>query len=63
VDVIPLTGGRITEGVVRVGDTVRRPTTSKSAFTAELLQLLERNGFDGAPRYLGQDDEGRALLH
>ena len=61
-DVIPLAGGRITKGVVRLGDTVRRPATSKSAFTAELLQLLERQGFDGASRYLGQDDEGRDIL-
>jgi thiamine kinase-like enzyme len=62
VEVIPLTGGRITKGVVRLGDTVRRPASGKSAFTAELLQLLERQGFDGAPRYLGQDDEGRDIL-
>ena len=33
----------------------------KSAFLAELLHLLERQGFEGAPRYLGQDDEGRVL--
>jgi hypothetical protein len=55
--VIPLTGGRLTQGVVRIGDTVRRPASEKSAFTAELLQLLERRGFTTAPRYLGQDDE------
>jgi thiamine kinase-like enzyme len=27
-----------------------------------LLQHLERVGFDGAPRYLGQDDDGREVL-
>jgi hypothetical protein len=32
-DAIPLTGGRLTAGVVRVGDTVRRPTQPSSAFT------------------------------
>ncbi len=58
----PLTGGRITKGVVRIGDTVRRPASVKSAFTAELLQLLTRQGFDRAPRYLGEDDEGRDIL-
>lgn len=58
-DVIPLTGGRLTQGVVRIGDTVRRPASPKSA---ELLQLLEEQGFTAAPRYLGQDDEGRDIL-
>lgn len=57
----PLTG-RITKGVVRIGDTVRRPGSEKSAFMAELLQLLETRGFEAAPRYLGQDDEGRDIL-
>jgi hypothetical protein len=45
----PLTGGRITQGVVRVGDTVRRPASARSAFTRDLLQLLDRRGFDAAP--------------
>ncbi len=55
----PLSGGRITCGVVRVGDTVRRPVTARSAFVAELLGHLESHGFAGAPRYLGLDDRGR----
>jgi thiamine kinase-like enzyme len=58
----PLTGGRITSGVVRIGVTVRRPGSEKSAFMAELLRLLETRGFEAAPRYLGQDDEGRDFL-
>ncbi|MGY4769915.1 aminoglycoside phosphotransferase family protein (plasmid) [Kribbella sp. CWNU-51] len=58
----PLTGGRITQGVVRVGDTVRRPTSKKSAFTRDVLQLLHRRGFEAAPRYLGRDDESRDIL-
>ena len=57
-----LTGGRITHGVVRVGDTVRRPASARSAFTRDLLQLLDRRGFDAAPRYLGRDDESRDIL-
>lgn len=56
---IPLTGGRITKGVVRIGDTVRRPA---SPVTADLLRLLEERGLDIVPRYLGQDDEGRDIL-
>ncbi len=58
----PLTGGRITKGVVRIGDTVRRPASPKTPFTAELLRLLEERGLDHVPRYLGQDDEGRDVF-
>lgn len=56
---VPLTGGRITPGVVRVGHTVRRPTTGSSAFVAELLTQLQQLQFSGAPRYLGIDEAGR----
>jgi hypothetical protein len=58
-DEVPLSGGRITQGVVRIGDTVRRPVTARSAFVAELLNHLQQRGFTGAPRYLGLDDTGR----
>ncbi|HZX01810.1 aminoglycoside phosphotransferase family protein, partial [Kribbella sp.] len=53
----PLTGGRLTPGVVRVGDTVRRPA---SDFTADLLKLLADNAF--VPDYLGRDESGRDIL-
>jgi Phosphotransferase enzyme family len=59
---VPLRGGRMTAGVVRIGETVRRPSSSASAFTASLLSHLARAGFDGAPRYLGKDDLGRDVL-
>ena len=59
---IPLTGGRITAGVVRVGDTVRRPVKSGAVDLKELLGLLAANGFEGAPRYLGIDAAGRVML-
>lgn len=59
---IPLTGGRITEGVVRVGDTVRRPVGPHSPFVHRLLCHLEDVGFDAAPRLLGTDDKGREIL-
>jgi aminoglycoside phosphotransferase (APT) family kinase protein len=59
---IPLAGGRITPGVVRVGDTVRRPTNANSRFVHDLLLHLERVGFDAAPRYLGLDEQGREIL-
>ncbi|WP_220449065.1 hypothetical protein [Nonomuraea mesophila] len=59
---VPLTGGRITSGVVRVAGTVRRPATEASAFVARLLTHLERRRFTGAPRHLGQDAAGRDLF-
>ncbi|MCH5677656.1 aminoglycoside phosphotransferase family protein [Streptomyces gilvus] len=59
---VPLAGGRITPGVVRVGDTVRRPVGASSAFVAELLGHLADAGFAGAPRHLGLDAAGRDVL-
>lgn len=59
---VPLSGGRITTGVVRIGDTVRRPVTASSAFVAELLGDLRRQGFTGAPRHLGFDEADREIL-
>jgi hypothetical protein len=59
---VPLRGGRITPGVVRVADTVRRPTNANSAFVHRLLLHLERVGFEAAPRFLGIDLQGREIL-
>jgi hypothetical protein len=59
---IPLAGGDVTEGVVRVGHTVRRPRGPWSDSVAAYLLHLEQVGFDGAPRYLGVDDQGRDML-
>jgi Ser/Thr protein kinase RdoA (MazF antagonist) len=59
---IELPKGDVTEGVVRVGDTVRRPRQEQSPFVAAYLGHLERQGFDGAPRFLGVDDRGRDVL-
>jgi Phosphotransferase enzyme family len=47
-------------GVVRVGDTVRRP--GMRAAVRELLLHLERVGFAGAPRYLGTDEKDRHVV-
>lgn len=57
-----LVGGAQTEGVVRVGDTVRYPAHPRSEFVDELLRHLESVGFDGAPRALGYDAQGRQVL-
>jgi Ser/Thr protein kinase RdoA (MazF antagonist) len=62
VDERPLSGGRITDGVVRVGDTVRRPKSAASPFVARLLHHLAAQGFDECPRFLGSDERGRDVF-
>lgn len=59
---VPLAGGDVTEGVVRVGDTVRRPMGAHSPTVHAVLRHLEEVGFHGAPRLLGIDDRGREIL-
>ena len=60
---IALHGGTTNRGLVfRVGDTVRRPRRTTSASTEALLQHLADVGFDGAPRFLGVDEQGREVL-
>lgn len=59
---VALKGGISTSGVVRIGDTVRRPLKGKSAFVHDVLRHLERQGFNHAPRFLGIDDKGREIL-
>ena len=59
---IALPAGRITPGVVRIGETVRRPAKASSSFVAELLAHLEARGCSWAPRYRGRDASGRDVL-
>ncbi len=59
---IPLGGGATRDGVVRVGDTVRRPAHRASPLMREVLRHLERAGFGAAPRWLGLDEQGRDVL-
>jgi hypothetical protein len=59
---VELPRGDVTEGVVRVGGTVRRPHQPQSWAVAGYLDHLERAGFDGSPRFLGRDAEGRDVL-
>jgi len=56
---VPLVGGDVNV-VVRIGDTVRRP--AEPSGVRALLEWFERMGFDGAPRFLGFDEEGREIL-
>ncbi len=59
---VPLTGGRTSTGVVRVGQAVHRPPTTNSEFVRSLLHHLETVSFDGAPRPLGTDEIGRDVF-
>ncbi len=62
VDEVALPSGRLTKGVVRVGDTVRRPVKPSSPFVARLLAHLETAACEWAPRYLGVDACDRDIL-
>ncbi|UYY80073.1 aminoglycoside phosphotransferase family protein [Arthrobacter sp. YA7-1] len=59
---VPLLGGDVTEGLVRVGDTVRRPASDASPRVRRVLDFLQSAGFQGAPRFLGIDEDGRDTL-
>lgn len=62
IEEIPLTGGNVSAGVVRVGDTVRRPAGPWTPAVHALLEHLWSAGFRGAPRPLGIDGKGREVL-
>jgi hypothetical protein len=59
---IPLGGGNVSGGVVRIGDTVRRPAGPWTPAVHALLGHLHAAGFDGAPRPQGLDELGREVL-
>jgi Ser/Thr protein kinase RdoA (MazF antagonist) len=59
---VPLLGGDMTDGVVRVGRTVRRPVRPHTPAVHALLRHLEAVGFEGAPRVLGIDAQNREVL-
>jgi Ser/Thr protein kinase RdoA (MazF antagonist) len=59
---VALPSGDVTEGVVRVGGTVRRPHQGQSIAVAGYLDHLEQAGFEASPRYLGRDRQGRDVL-
>jgi hypothetical protein len=58
----PLSGGNMSSGVVRSGDTVRRPAGPWTPAVHALLAHLHDAGFRGAPRPLGIDERGREVL-
>jgi aminoglycoside phosphotransferase (APT) family kinase protein len=61
-DEVPLSGGGVTHGVVRVGDTVRRPPTANSDFVRRLLHHFASRGFEAVPASLGTDERGRDVV-
>lgn len=56
-----LEGGNLST-VVRVGDTVRRPSGPWTTAVHALLDHLAAGGFDAAPHPLGRDEKGREVL-
>src|SRR5580700_1711821 len=60
----PLPGATANRGlVIRVGDTVRRPTAPCWPATHALLAHLASVGFDGAPRVLAADSSTEVLTY
>ncbi len=58
---IPLSGGNVNAAVMRVGDTVRRNAPPAVTTVHRLLLHLETRGFQGSPRFLGIDAQGREI--
>ena len=53
---MPLLGGNVSLGLVRVGDTVRRPSGPWSLSVRHFMSHLNNVGFEGAPRSFGFDE-------
>src|SRR5271154_2564602 len=58
----PLIADGVTPGIVRIGDTVRRPLRPFSLTVQAYLAHLRDVGFAGAPLPLGVDEQGREVL-
>jgi aminoglycoside phosphotransferase (APT) family kinase protein len=58
----PLVGDGVTQGIVRIGDTVRRPARPFTSTIQAYLTHLHRAGFTAAPVPLGIDEQGREVL-
>lgn len=61
-DAEPLAGDGVTPGIVRIGDTVRRPVRPFTATVQAYLAHLHLAGFTAAPAPLGVDEQGREVL-
>jgi hypothetical protein len=62
-DGVPLTGGRMTAGIVRYGDRVRRPAGPWTPAVHEYLGHLAAAGFEGSPRVLAAGDGWEVLTY
>lgn len=58
----PLTADGVTAGIVRIGDTVRRPVRPFTQTVQAYLAHLHQAGFTAAPVPLGIDEQGREVL-
>ncbi len=58
---VPLVGGNASDGVVRVGDTVRKPWLPTTARTVTYMETLRAKGVD-LPSPRGRDSRGRLVL-
>jgi len=58
----PLIADGVTPGIVRIGDTVRRPLRPFSLTVQAYLAHLRDAGFAGAPLPFGVDEQGREML-
>jgi len=58
---VTLPGGNTT-GATLIGDVVHKRAQPWTASVHAVLRHLENAGFDGAPRALGFDDQGREML-
>src|SRR5207237_5383947 len=59
---VPLIGDGVTQGIVRVGDTVRRPMRPMTSTGHAYRRHLQTRGFTGAPVPPGTADQGREVL-
>jgi hypothetical protein len=59
VEDVPLSGGRMTSGIVRRGERLLRPMGPWSPAVHQYLRHLETAGFEGSPRVLTREASGR----
>ena len=59
---IPLSGGNSNDGIVRIGDTVRRTMKPERHSVHRVLSFLHSRGFESCPQFLGIDEQGRETL-
>ncbi len=58
----PLSGGNVSDSVVRIGDTVRKPATAATPAINAFLAHLNAVGFQGVPEAMGVDGQGRHVV-